>query len=1021
MSTPPPSSSNNNGRRNQRQGSRGSRTRQRENRRQRSKGGTRSETAMKDEVSSRRGRSFDSHTSLQDILIAFMPYLKANHPQAVEIHSTHAADSASLLLHARAFLESNPSIGASPSSPPLPATTASSTNDSPVLPTLPAQTTSQRRHQSFSHAPPPGLGGGRHPSPLRPIGPPSEAPAVSQVTREMGQLWNNNTSTTIHRASSAPRARSEGGIIGLSESWTNSRSSSPWSTDSLQASTPPPGLTLPAAALSTTPPPKSHSPLPPPPKTTSPKNTTNATTTTTLKKTTPPKRLYTDFDEQPGRIVVHGIDGQDASRIVLLEPRQELTAQWSVPRHIWDQYNRLTVGLFRRGAVDNAGSIISKSIGRYTEGPNGWLTGSIPFYSPRTPGHVVFRLYSESQPLYTLAMGPSLHVVARSHPENTLRFLLSNLKSKKNPTSLANLHSLGMVLPVQSNVVAACVSESRKVLVACHADYRKQVTKLAALEAELQKVDDTDTDDYREKMRQLLSGRASSERKWRDSQWAMANIVQKVMPNSQLEMALWCLLSEEFASASPDRLWFDPLPSTIEECLALRAAMQKRTLQFVPSTTPLEQVLYKQGTLNPGAVTVFNGLSTSMGRWFHQLHVHEAAVVQVRQWIREFIQHQVQQGCKAFQQARVLIFGSSANGFGSPLSDMDMCLDLPQPLLEEEGTEAMGKLAEFLETVVDDVDTSRLGARIPIVMFRVPSSLWSKDLPHAIVDGMEFVECDLSLRNPLAVLNTAYLRSYAEINPSTRVLASIIKKWAKARDINNPARHTLSSYGYILMLLHFLTSHQKTPSGVVTKLTPGATPLLPNLHWMDPRWPTAAAANAAATPYTELASLPTDRLVSHPFVDDKKVNTYFCGSQTALLQQLFPGQDMNLAVVLAAFFRYYAYDFDYKHCVVSLHTTANRGPVSRETKAERCAWRNYSAALTIEDPFEIHYDVAHVLRGGYYHRIRREFAVAYTKIVSAAVAVGSGNSEDDLLEVLCEPVETKAASSDEKSQVSSDK
>jgi hypothetical protein len=68
--------------------------------------------------------------------------------------------------------------------------------------------------------------------------------------------------------------------------------------------------------------------------------------------------------------------------------------------------------------------------------------------------------------------------------------------------------------------------------------------------------------------------------------------------------------------------------------------------------------------------------------------------------------------------------------------------------------------------------------------------------------------------------------------------------------------------------------------------------------------------------------------------------------------------------------------------------------------------------LAIEDPFELDYDVAHVLRGGYYHRIRREFALAYTKIVDAASGRSGAWNKGDLrsldgealIDWICEPV-----------------
>lgn len=339
----------------------------------------------------------------------------------------------------------------------------------------------------------------------------------------------------------------------------------------------------------------------------------------------------------------------------------------------------------------------------------------------------------------------------------------------------------------------------------------------------------------------------------------------------------------------------------------------------------------------------------------------------------------------------------------------------------------MAKLAQILEdNGMKEVDTGRLTARIPVVKFKFP-----KPMTNTVFDGEDaLIECDLSMHNPLAVLNTSLLRTYAEVNPVTRVLAAIIKRWAKARDINNPARHTLSSYGYILMLLHFLTFHERSGNGLVSPISgpegnpaghqqhPRSAPLLPNLQWMDSKWPNSTA----GTSYRELQVQPKN-LIPHPLEEKSTVNTYFLHingqAELSNLQRLFPGQDLSLAILLASFFRYYAYEFDYKRHVVSLHSTYSRGLVEREAKAELDGWRNYSAALTIEDPFETFYDVAHVLRGGYYHRIRREFAVAYSKIADVAAGMpdtswthGIGGKQIDLSELtgktlidwICEPV-----------------
>ena len=357
------------------------------------------------------------------------------------------------------------------------------------------------------------------------------------------------------------------------------------------------------------------------------------------------KRMWTHIDEQPGRVTVNEINVSDPHVVLDVRPRKELKGRWMLSWKYLQQraeemakkriekddadsndmnlqqprlrsrddnpMNRLLpnlrLGLFRRGCAENGAqaSIISKSVmvsgggGRppYLDNQSQMVIGTVPFYSPRTPGHVVFRLYWDDEPLYTLGVGPTLHVrVMEDDYEGTIRFLLSNMKKKVNPTSLSSLHSLAQVLETplqqqsrggrqqqQSNDHRAgratwgCICEARKVLDACAGEYAKtsqRLSKLATvvdeLKAELEdeeeakqqeengggkqaivtseevggKFDDaeedaskTKTDDeqekddervqaLREKTRALMSGRASCERKWRDSQLAFASILK---------------------------------------------------------------------------------------------------------------------------------------------------------------------------------------------------------------------------------------------------------------------------------------------------------------------------------------------------------------------------------------------------------------------------------------------------------------------------------------------------------------
>jgi len=537
------------------------------------------------------------------------------------------------------------------------------------------------------------------------------------------------------------------------------------------------------------------------------------------KKEAPPaKRLWNHFDEQPGRLMVDGVTGENTSVVIDLAPRQELTAHWSLPISYLQQclgkdfsnmslqqaLKGLTVGLFRRGCTENGGqaSIISKLVidnrsYEYGHDPaTRSVRGKVPFFSPRTPGYVLFRLYWDHESLYTLAMGPTLHVrVSERDFDSSIRFILSNFKGKKsNPTSLSSLNSLAQVLetPVRApnesaaRAVWGSIQEARKVVEACAQEYVKTSNRLSQLEETVEElkqqveeerveegaksndspvplegtdptIENDNHDDglaeevseaasaLREKTRSLMTGRASCERKWRDSQLSFASILKAAVMNPslatllrrdmvlkmRLEYQLWCPLSEEFAVLDDsDQMWFVPLREKLNNMTSedfqlfadARTRMQMRTLGFVPNVLPLEDILFPRSraggapntrSMDPGAVSIFNNLSAAMGQYYQELHTNEDVVVRKRELIRERTEKCVQE-CGAFPPGTtVVIFGSAANGFGSPRSDIDMCLQLPNNMNldgdDTSGAEAMAKLAACFEgSGMQDVDTARL-------------------------------------------------------------------------------------------------------------------------------------------------------------------------------------------------------------------------------------------------------------------------------------------------------------------------
>ncbi|SCV43435.1 related to caffeine-induced death protein 1 Cid1 [Fusarium fujikuroi] len=79
-------------------------------------------------------------------------------------------------------------------------------------------------------------------------------------------------------------------------------------------------------------------------------------------------------------------------------------------------------------------------------------------------------------------------------------------------------------------------------------------------------------------------------------------------------------------------------------------------------------------------------------------------------------------------------------------------------------------------------------------------------------DHLEFpkagagVQCDINFSAHLALHNTALLRCYSHTDPRVRPMVLFVKHWAKTRGINSGYRGTLSSYGYVLMVLHYLVN-----------------------------------------------------------------------------------------------------------------------------------------------------------------------------------------------------------------------
>ncbi|PVG00163.1 hypothetical protein CPB86DRAFT_872149 [Serendipita vermifera] len=285
--------------------------------------------------------------------------------------------------------------------------------------------------------------------------------------------------------------------------------------------------------------------------------------------------------------------------------------------------------------------------------------------------------------------------------------------------------------------------------------------------------------------------------------------------------------------------------------------------------------------------------------------------------------------------AKLLSFGSTANGLNLKNSDMDLCcvLDVPTEQMPS-ASQFVLRAAQLLERETKFSVKPLPNARIPIIKLSLQPS---PSIPFGIA-------CDIGFENRLALENTRLLYSYAAIDPRrVRTMILFLKLWSKRRKINSPYHGTLSSYGYALLVIFFLV-HVKDP------------PVLPNLQQMPPMRPIS----------------PSDTHINGR-------NVWFFDDSELLRQRWQSPNTETIGELLLDFFRYFSRDFNYAGAVASIRA----GHLPKDSmESNKPADPREGTSLWIEDPFETSFNVGRcVTRDGLY-TIRGEFMRA-VRILSA--------------------------------------
>ncbi|CAF1267106.1 unnamed protein product [Adineta steineri] len=288
--------------------------------------------------------------------------------------------------------------------------------------------------------------------------------------------------------------------------------------------------------------------------------------------------------------------------------------------------------------------------------------------------------------------------------------------------------------------------------------------------------------------------------------------------------------------------------------------------------------------------------------------------IENREKILKLLQKQFE---KDYPDCNLHAFGSFYNGFGFRQSDLDVCIVFKDQR-EENTDEVIQIMRKILKSLRSNAETFEnvqpvFHAKVPIIRSR-----------HRQLH----IDIDISLHNMLAIENTRLLRTYTEIDACVSQLGYMVKHLTKLCGIADASRGTLSSYAYIIMVIHFLQQIQP--------------PVLPVLQ--------------------ELSDDPITKDLMY-----RKCsiwNVYFYDNLVKLNNLWKNENKLSVGALWIEFLRFYTEQFNYDEHIVTIR---QKIPLLKYEKG----W--FRQTISIEDPFELSHNLAGGLSVRNWTSIRRVF------------------------------------------------
>jgi len=143
-----------------------------------------------------------------------------------------------------------------------------------------------------------------------------------------------------------------------------------------------------------------------------------------------------------------------------------------------------------------------------------------------------------------------------------------------------------------------------------------------------------------------------------------------------------------------------------------------------------------------------------------------------------------------YPSSRLVLSGSSANGFGSVYSDIDLvlCFDRVSSTM----------IPSMLRRIESLFIRDRRRFQTEVISFKVRVPIIK------LKDREKSFETDISVENWCSVRNAFLLRCYSECDSRVKPLVMVVKLWAQKAGITDAKLKRLAGFAVVLLVIHYL-------------------------------------------------------------------------------------------------------------------------------------------------------------------------------------------------------------------------